>query len=216
MEVEPCNLHGHGEQQMPDRALQVEMLHDCIKNRVTPGVMVLLTGDGAGYARGKGFQVTLESVHSMGWSVSWVNNCNRRLQRWVEGHGRVYALDNFYWAITFLEASKSSRYTAAYRPSQCVDLKLKGHSTTTALTKSSTHSLPSSSHSLPQQEDWDAEELEQKESRIETHTPLTAISLFLYTSYSLFLIIVSVHLLYYSLIIIDLASCEIFVCMRSL
>ena len=93
---------------MPDRALQVEMLHDCIKNRVTPGVMVLLTGDGAGYARGKGFQVTLESVHSMGWSVSWVNNCNRRLQRWVEGHGKFYALlgDNLSGGLKELQVHR--------------------------------------------------------------------------------------------------------------
>ena len=71
---------------MPDRALQVEMLHDCIRDRDHPGIMVLLSGDGAGYLQGKGFQVTLEQVYRMGWGVellAWGNNCNRRLLRWV-------------------------------------------------------------------------------------------------------------------------------------
>ena len=48
VEVELCNRHGHSEQQMPDKTLQVEMLHDCIGHRDFPGVMVLLTGDGEG------------------------------------------------------------------------------------------------------------------------------------------------------------------------
>ena len=103
VQVELCNRHGHGEQQMPDRALQMEILHDCITNLDSPGVMVLLTGDRAGYSRGKGFQVNLESVHSMGWSVEvllWLNSCNAS---WVVSNGSFCALDKFYWAITVLE-----------------------------------------------------------------------------------------------------------------
>ena len=118
VEVELCN----------HRTLQVEMLNDCIKYKASPGTMVLLTGDGAGYTRGKGL-VALENIHGMGWSVellAWLNSCNRRLQRWVEQHGTFYPLDHFYWSITFLEASKTPWCSAPYRPSRSVDIRAKG------------------------------------------------------------------------------------------
>ena len=65
------------EQEVPDVFLQYQMLNDSI--RETPGTMVLLTGDGAGYVEGKGFRFTFESVKMLGWKVevlSWVNSCN--------------------------------------------------------------------------------------------------------------------------------------------
>ena len=155
VEVELCHRHGHGEQEMPDRTLQVEMLNDCIKYKASPGTMVLLTGDGAGYTRGKGL-VTLENIHGMGWSVellAWLNSCNRRLQRWVEQHGTFYPLDHFYWSITFLEASKTPWCSAPYRPSRSVDLRVKGTTQSPA-----TKSPATTAASFPEeQEDWDAE-----------------------------------------------------------
>ena len=111
VEVEQCYRHElYGEQQLPDKILQVEMLHDAIEHRGSPGIMVLLSGDGAGYLQRKGFQVTLERVLSMGWGVellAWRNNCNGWLQRWIMNHGLFIPLDEFYFSVTFLEASKT-------------------------------------------------------------------------------------------------------------
>ena len=94
------------EQEVPDVLLQYQMLNDSI--RETPGTMVLLTGDGAGYVEGKGFRFTLESVKMLGWKVkvlSWVNSCNARLRQWAQQNGSFFALDPFYKGITFIVPS---------------------------------------------------------------------------------------------------------------
>ncbi len=50
-----------GEQEMPDRVLQLRMLEDALDYNGDPGIAVLLTGDGAGYLEGAGFHSTLEA-----------------------------------------------------------------------------------------------------------------------------------------------------------
>ena len=50
---------GAGEQEMPDRFLQLRMLEDGWDYNGNPGIAVLLTGDGAGYVEGAGFHRTL-------------------------------------------------------------------------------------------------------------------------------------------------------------
>ena len=44
-----------GEQEVPDRWLQLCMLEDALDHNGDPGIVALLTGDGAGYAEGQGF-----------------------------------------------------------------------------------------------------------------------------------------------------------------
>ncbi len=44
-----------GEQEMPDRVLQLRMLEDALDYNGNPGIVVLLMGDGAGYLEGAGF-----------------------------------------------------------------------------------------------------------------------------------------------------------------
>ena len=98
-----------GEQGMPDQMLQLRMLEDALDYNGDPGVVVLLTGDGAGYLEGAGFHSTLERMHKRGWRVeilSWQHSCNQRMRRWAEQNGVFVALDDFYEAITFMEPSK--------------------------------------------------------------------------------------------------------------
>ena len=100
-------LFDRGEQEVPDRTLQVRMLEDALD--CDPGIAVLLTGDGAGYAEGAGFHRTLERMHGRGWRVeilSWTHSANSRMRRWAEENGIFVALDDFYEAITFLEPSR--------------------------------------------------------------------------------------------------------------
>ena len=95
-----------GEQDMPDRLLQLRMLEDALDHNGDPGVAVLLTGDGAGYLEGAGFHSTLERMHRRGWRVeimSWAHSCNQRMRRWAEENGAFVALDDFYEAVTFVE-----------------------------------------------------------------------------------------------------------------
>ena len=114
-----------GEQEMPDRMLQLRMLEDALDFNGTPGIVTLLTGDGAGYVEGAGFHRTLERMHARGWRVeilSWKHSCNQRMRRWAEQNGVFVALDDFYEAITFLEPSKPGFQLAMERRQAPLDL----------------------------------------------------------------------------------------------
>ncbi len=99
-----------GEQQTPDRVLQLQMLRDFADYNGDPGIVVLLTGDGQGFYDGAGFHADLERMHRRGWRVevlSWAQSCNRRMRQWVEEHGIFVPLDDYYEAVTFLQPSSA-------------------------------------------------------------------------------------------------------------
>ena len=114
-----------GEQDIPDRVLQLRMLEDALDNNGNPGIVVLLTGDGAGYSEGAGFHSTLERMHKRGWKVeivSWAHSCNQRMRRWAEENGIFVALDDFYDAVTYLEPSRPGSAFAPGRDATQLDL----------------------------------------------------------------------------------------------
>ena len=116
---------GRGEQEMPDRALQLRMLEDALDYNGTPGIVTLLTGDGAGYLEGAGFHRTLERMRRRDWKVeilSWRHSCNQRMRQWAEENGVFVALDDFYDSITFLEPSKPGYELAVPRRQAPLDL----------------------------------------------------------------------------------------------
>ena len=116
---------GRGEQEMPDRVLQLRMLEDALDYNGTPGIVVLLTGDGAGYLEGAGFHSTLERMHKRGWRVeilSWAHSCNQRMRKWAQENGIFVALDDFYEAIMFMEPSRPGAELASARYSAELDL----------------------------------------------------------------------------------------------
>ena len=115
----------HSEQEMPDRVLQLKMLEDTVDYNGDPGIVVLLTGDGAGYREGAGFHSTLERMHKRSWRVeilSWAHSCNQRMRSWAEANGVFVALDDFYEAITYLEQSRPGFELAEARDSMPLDL----------------------------------------------------------------------------------------------
>ena len=119
---------GAGEQEMPDRILQLRMLEDALDYNGDPGIVVLLTGDGAGYQEGAGFHRTLERMHGRGWRVeimSWAHSCNQRMRRWAQENGAFVALDDFYDSVTFLEPSRPGHRLAESRDSSPLDLSLR-------------------------------------------------------------------------------------------
>ena len=114
-----------GEQNMPDRVLQLRMLEDALDYNGDPGIVALLTGDGAGYLDGAGFHSTLERMHKRGWRIeilSWAHSCNQRMRAWAQGHGVFVPLDDFYDAITFMEPSRPGHEFAPERRSSELDL----------------------------------------------------------------------------------------------
>ena len=94
-----------GREQGVDQALQTRMLRDAIDNNGNPGIVVLLTGDGAGFYDGVGFHADIERMHARGWQVevlSWERSCNRRMRNWAQENGQFVNLDDYYSNITFL------------------------------------------------------------------------------------------------------------------
>ncbi len=121
-------IPGRGEQEIPDRLLQLRMLEDALDYNGTPGIVVLLTGDGAGYYEGAGFHSTLERMHKRGWQVeilSWAHSCHQGMRKWAEENGVFVALDDFYEAITFMEPSRPGFEVARSRKSAELDLSLR-------------------------------------------------------------------------------------------
>ncbi|MGI9337275.1 MAG: NYN domain-containing protein [Gammaproteobacteria bacterium] len=116
---------GRGEQNIPDQTLQLDMLKDALRNNGSPGIAVLLTGDGAGYDSGEGFHATLEMMHERGWRVeilSWAHSCKRRMREWAEENGVFVALDDYYDSITFLEPSSPGQELAKPRDAAPLDM----------------------------------------------------------------------------------------------
>ncbi len=109
-----------GEQDVPDRILQLRMLEDGLDYNGDPGIVVLLTGDGAGYVEGAGFHSTLTRLHMKGWRIevlSWAHSCNRNMRKWVEEHGIFVPLDDFYDSVTFTIPSREGHEFALSRKS---------------------------------------------------------------------------------------------------
>ena len=116
---------GRGEQEVPDLWLQLCMLEDGWDNNGDPGIVALLTGDGAGYYEGQGFHRTLERMHKRGWRVevlSWAHACNEGMRRWAETNGVFVPLDDHYEAITFREPSRPGHEFALPRDQAPLDL----------------------------------------------------------------------------------------------
>ena len=114
-----------GEQEIPDRVLQLRMLEDALDYNGDAGTVVLLTGDGAGYLEGTGFHSTLERMHKRGWRIeilSWSDACNRRMRSWAEENGVFIPLDDFYDSITFTEPSRPGFRLAQGRDAAPMDL----------------------------------------------------------------------------------------------
>ena len=98
----------HGSEEGVDQLLQTFMLRDAVDYNGAPGIAVLLTGDGSGFADGVGFHADLDRMHRRGWDIevlSWRHSCNRRMREWAERNGKFIALDDFYNSITFLEGA---------------------------------------------------------------------------------------------------------------
>jgi hypothetical protein len=65
----------------------------------TNQVAVLITGDGNGFHRNKGFIEPLKTLHEKGFDVevySWERCFNSSLRDWAKQHGKAMLLDDFF------------------------------------------------------------------------------------------------------------------------
>jgi hypothetical protein len=93
-------------EQAVDQALQVHMLRKTIDYNGTPGIAVMLTGDGHGFLDGVGFHADLERMHKKGWEIeiiAWEKTCNPKLKKWADKVGAFIRLEDYYESITFLD-----------------------------------------------------------------------------------------------------------------
>ncbi|MBV6340071.1 NYN domain-containing protein [Candidatus Magnetobacterium casense] len=100
---------GSNKEQAVDQALQVHMLRKTIDYNGTPGIVVMLTGDGHGFHDGVGFHADLERMHKKGWGIeimAWEKTCNSNLKKWAENIGTFIRLEDYYESITFLDDDK--------------------------------------------------------------------------------------------------------------
>ena len=94
-----------GTEQANDETLQVRMYE--AMHSYPAGVMVLATGDGAGWKMGRGFVPALDAARQHKWGieiVSWSHVTNGKLVSWIEGVGGAFVdLNDYYYSITFEE-----------------------------------------------------------------------------------------------------------------
>ena len=113
------------EQGVPDQFLQLRMLEDLDDYHDNPGIVVLLSGDGAGYRENQGFHSTLERMYRRGWRIeilSWTHSCKQRMRQWAESNGVFVPLEHFYDSITYVEESEPGYQFVEYRPNVVLDL----------------------------------------------------------------------------------------------
>ena len=88
-----------------DQILQNALLLELVRPQ-EPGVIVLATGDGAGWRDGRGFVPTLLAARRRGFGVevaSFAASLNGTLRDLAEAIGTLVELDDYYFAVTFLE-----------------------------------------------------------------------------------------------------------------
>lgn len=114
------------EQQIPELILQKQMMTDAVRYLDDPGIVVLLSGDGAVYWKGEGFHASLELMHARGWRVevlSWVHtHGSSHLRLWAEKHGIFVPLDMFCDSIIFHEPSRPGHEFVPPKDAEPVDL----------------------------------------------------------------------------------------------
>jgi hypothetical protein len=98
-----------GSEQAADEVLQNRLLLNLWRSE--PGVAVVATGDGAGWAHGIGFTQALVAARERGFGIevlAFRAGLNPRLRLLAESSGCFVELDAHYRSITFLEGLRSA------------------------------------------------------------------------------------------------------------
>jgi hypothetical protein len=107
-ELIKLNRDTANKEQGVDDTLRAELFRFCTANVDNPGSVALLTGDGAGYSRGKGFHDAVEIVSSkLKWQVelcAWDCSCHAAMKSLASAHPmcKYRNLELAYNEITFI------------------------------------------------------------------------------------------------------------------
>lgn len=97
-----------GTERANDETLQVRMYETILNN--PPGVLVLATGDGAGWRQRRGFIPALDAARRRKWGVevlSWGVAANRALRDWAARVDASFVdLDDYYFSVSFVEGGR--------------------------------------------------------------------------------------------------------------
>ena len=100
-------------------------IYRTILRRQGAGVIVVATGDGAGWQHGRGFCAALAGARRQGFGVEVVSfeaSLNRRLRQIAQSVGALVLLDRFYESISFLEGLRPARLPSLiHRPTATVE-----------------------------------------------------------------------------------------------
>jgi hypothetical protein len=116
-----------GNEQANDETLEVRIYETLFS--FPPAVLVVGTGDGAGWRQRRGFVPALDAAARLGWAVegvAWSETANKKLVTWVTAvKGAFVNLDAFYYSLTFVEGGRTvqpvllrHRPTARWEPAQ--------------------------------------------------------------------------------------------------
>lgn len=96
-----------GENDTTDHLLQTKLLR--LAFDYEPGVIALLSGDGAGINQNRGFFADLKRMSSKGWQVevyAWDENCHTDMKKYAKEHWSFTNLSDYYEHITFLQGER--------------------------------------------------------------------------------------------------------------
>ncbi len=100
-----------GKEQANDETLQVRMYETIFNN--PSGVLVLATGDGAGWRERRGFIPALDAARRLKWGVeviAWGGSTNRALHDWATRVGASFVdLDDHYFSVSFVESGRRAQ-----------------------------------------------------------------------------------------------------------
>jgi NYN domain len=103
----------HNKEQGVDDTLLAQLYRFCVSNADRPGTVVLLTGDGAGHAKERGFYDALRQVNEkLKWKVelcAWDCSCHGEMRTWARQNGKYRDLEQAYTELTFIEKGRRVR-----------------------------------------------------------------------------------------------------------
>jgi GNAT superfamily N-acetyltransferase len=100
-----------GTEQANDETLQVRIYETLFA--YPAGILVLATGDGAGWRDRRGFLAVLEAARGKKWAVeivAWGTSTNGALIDWARKvRAPVIDLDDFYYSVTFVHGGRAAQ-----------------------------------------------------------------------------------------------------------
>jgi hypothetical protein len=114
-ELIKLNRDSHNKEQGVDDTLRAELYRFCTSRIDNPGTVALLTGDGAGYSKGKGFYDAVEILSTkLKWNIelcAWNCSCHTEMKALASAHPmcKYRDLEMAYKEVTFMKNGRDAK-----------------------------------------------------------------------------------------------------------